>query len=177
MYYRVAIQVDPSPLWQWKSSLLSSLDALFHWLRLYRALPHDRLHIFSCSSREELNEQLMRENQGLAHTSVTAAQFLQERMIGSPEGGRRASAHGTRGNEQTTSIAVVSEPSPGESSREGQALDERGTNALEKRRGELERGAGGDQDVSYRFTLPTAMPQVLVWVKLLVRVHNGDLQP
>jgi hypothetical protein len=177
MYYRLAIQVDPSPLWQWKSSMLSSLDAVFQWLRLYRALPHDRLHIFSGSSREEMNEQLMRENQGLAHTSVTAAQFLQERMIGSPEVGRRASAHVTRGNEQTTAIAVVTEPSLSESSREGQALDERGNNVLEKRRGELERGAGGDHDVPYRFTLPAMMPQVLAWVKLLVRVHNGYLQP
>jgi hypothetical protein len=43
MYYRVAfyqsaIQVNPSPTWQWKSTVLSSLDALFQFLRLYRAL-------------------------------------------------------------------------------------------------------------------------------------------
>jgi hypothetical protein len=177
MYYRVAIQVDPSPLWQWKSSLLSSLDAVFQWLRLYRAHPYDRLRVFSSRSCEGVNEQFVRVNQGLGSTSVTAAQFLQERMIASPEGGQGASAHGTRGNDQTTSIAIVSEPSPGESSREGQALDERGITALEQRRRELERGAGGDHDVPYRFTLPTTMPQVLAWVKLLVRVHNGDLQP
>ena len=79
MYYRVAIQVDASPTWQWKSTALSSLNILFHWLQYYRVLPHDRLRIFSSSSREELNEQLVRENQGLGSTSVPAIQFLQER--------------------------------------------------------------------------------------------------
>jgi hypothetical protein len=48
---------------------------------------------------------------------------------------------------------------------------------LEKRREEIERGAGGDHDLPYRFTLPTSIPQVLGWVKLLVRVQQGDFQP
>ncbi|HEX9133928.1 MAG TPA: hypothetical protein VF844_16675, partial [Ktedonobacteraceae bacterium] len=161
MYYRVAIQVDPSPLWQWKSTALSELSALFQWLRLYLALPHERLHIFSCASREEMNEQLVRENQGLGSTSVRAAQFLQERLISSLEVERAAVAQRIQGNERTTSIAVVTEALLGESSGELQTLDERGISALEKRGGELERGTGGDHDLPYRFTLPTAMPQVL----------------
>ena len=154
MYYRVAIQVDASPTWQWKSTVLSSLNILLHWLQFYRAFPHDRLRIFSSSSREALNEQLVRENQGLASTSVPATQFLQERMIA------------PRGNEQTASMAAASRPSPYESSR----------SPLEKRREELERGAGGDHDLPYRFILPTSLPQVLAWVKLLARVQQGDLQ-
>lgn len=32
MYYRVAIQVDASPTWQWKSATLTSLNILMHWL-------------------------------------------------------------------------------------------------------------------------------------------------
>ncbi len=64
MYYRVAIQVDAVPTWQWKSTVLSSLDTLFHFLRLFRALPHDQLRVFSSSSREGLAEQLEQENQG-----------------------------------------------------------------------------------------------------------------
>jgi hypothetical protein len=47
---------------------------------------------------------------------------------------------------------------------------------LEKRREELERGAGGDHDLPYQFTLPTSMPQVLAWVKLLARVQQGEFQ-
>ncbi len=176
MYYRVAIQVEQPPHWQWKSTLLSSLDALFQWLRLYRALPQDRLRVFSCSSKEGMIKQLMQMNQGLESISVTAEQFLHERRI-TQQGARwEASAHGTRKNERPTSIAVVTEPSLGESSRESQSLDERGLSFLEKRRVELERGAGGDHDLPYRFTLPIAMPQVLAWVKLLVRVQGGDLQ-
>ncbi len=38
MYYRVAIQVDAAPTWQWKSTVLSELSTLFQFLRLLRAL-------------------------------------------------------------------------------------------------------------------------------------------
>jgi hypothetical protein len=167
MYYRVAIQVHSSPTWQWKSTALNSLNILLQWLQFYRAFPRERLRIFSSSSREELNEQILRENQGLGSTSVPATQFLQERGI-TPRGAvREASAGETRANERTASVAAVTEPSPYQSSR----------SLLDKRREELEHGAGGDHDLPYRFTLPTSMPQVLAWVKLLARVQYGDLQP
>ena len=76
-----------------------------------------------------------------------------------------------------TSIALVTEPSPNKSSKGAQSQDERGASSLEKRRVELERGAGGDHDIAYRFMLPTSMPQVLAWAKLLVKLQDGDLQP
>ncbi len=176
MYYRVAIQVDLAPHWQWRSTVLSSLDALFQLLRLFRAVPQDRLRVFSCSSREEMNEQLVRVNQGLESTSITAAQFLHERVIGSPDVVWGATAGGTQGNERATSIAVVTEPLLGESDREAWSLAERGGSFLEKRRVELERGAGGDHDCPYRFTLPGSMPQMLAWVKLLAKISAGELE-
>lgn len=43
MYYRVAIQADPLPTWQWRSTVLSSLQTLFQFLQVYRAFPQDRL--------------------------------------------------------------------------------------------------------------------------------------
>jgi len=174
MYYRVAIQGGSSPAWQWMSTALSELSALFQFLRLYRALGHARLRVFSSSSREELNEQLVRENRGLESTSVTAAQFLQERLIGSAEMAWRTSTRGTRENEWTTSIAVVTGPSLGESGRGENAFAGRGMSPLEQRREELERGEGGDHDIPYRFTMPSSMPQVLAWMKLLVRVQDGN---
>jgi hypothetical protein len=177
MYYRVAIQRDPSALWQWKSTPLSSLNTLFQWLQFYRAFPQDRLRIFSSPSRDEMNEQLARENQGLGSTSVTAAQFLQDRMIRSQEAGWAASGRGTRWNEPTASIAVAIESASNERSWGAYTLDERGTSFLEKRRVELEGGAGGDHDVPYSFALPTCVPQVLAWMKLLVKVQGGALQP
>ncbi len=167
MYYRVAIQVDSSPTWQWKSTALRSLNTLILWLQYYRVLPRNRLRIFSSSSRGELNEQLVRENQGLGSISVPATQFLQERRI-TPQGAvREAEACGTRANDRTASILALTEPSPYESCM----------SLLDKRRDEFERGAGGDHDLPYRFTLATSMPQALAWVKLLVRVRQGDLQP
>jgi hypothetical protein len=166
MYYRVAIQVDSSPTRKWKSSALSSLNILFQWLQYYRVLPHDRLRIFSSSSQEELNEQLVRENQGLGSLSVLATQFLQERRIAPQRVVREASAGGTRANEPMASIATLTELSSYESS-----------SPLDKRREELERGAGGDHDLPYSFALPPSMPQVLAWMRLLAKVQRGELHP
>jgi hypothetical protein len=167
MYYRVAIQVKAQPLWKWQSTALSSLGSLLQWLQFYRAFPPERLRIFSSPTNEALNEQLTRENQGLSSTSVPARQFLQERRI-TPRGAvRQACAGGSQTNERTTSIPAETSPT----------LDERGMSPLDKRREELERGAGGDHDLPYRFTLPTSTPQVLAWVELLARVQQGDFQP
>jgi hypothetical protein len=61
MYYRLAIQqgrdrLDRPGPWQWKSTALSSLESLLQVLRLYGALPQERLRVFSSSSREGLAE-------------------------------------------------------------------------------------------------------------------------
>ncbi len=48
---------------------------------------------------------------------------------------------------------------------------------LDRRRLELELGTPGDHDTRYTFTLPTALPQVLAWMKLLAKVQGGQLQP
>src|SRR5260221_4775375 len=108
----------------------------------------------------------MGDSEGLESTSAPAPQFLRERRI-APQGVvRGASTGGARGNERTASMTAVSEPSLGDSSK----------SPLDKRREEIEHGAGADHDLLYRFTLPTSMPQVLAWVKLLSRVRHGDLQ-
>jgi hypothetical protein len=177
MYYRVAIKADsPSP-WQWKSTVLSSLDAVFQWLRLYRALPYDRLHIFSSSSREMMNEQPVREGLELESDSVPALQFLHERMMYSSEAPGEASAGERRKNERIAPIAVSIGSSSNESSWGAFVLDQSGVNFLEKRRIELEQGAGGDHDQPYQFRLPSSLPQALAWTKLLVRVQQGEIQP
>ena len=129
MYYRVAIQVDASPAWQWKSTTLSSLNALFQLLRRYRNLSQDHLRVFSSSSREEMDEQLARENNGLTSHSVTAAQFMQEQMIGSQQG---------------TSLAVAARPSLNGSGSGTDALDEKQSSSPASKRVVLERGVSGD---------------------------------
>ena len=75
MYYRVAIQVEPSPLWQWKSTMLSSLDTLFQFLRLFQALPQDHVRVFSSSSQEGLKEQFAQENKDLAIRTISLARL------------------------------------------------------------------------------------------------------
>lgn len=160
MYYRVAIQVDAAPTWQWKSTVLSSLSALFQFLRLLRALPHDQLRVFS-SSQQGLEERLEQENKGLASTSVTAAQFLRERGA----------------SLKRVPIAGISQQPLNGPGRGGSTLESRSMSALEKRREELERGPGADHDLPYEFSLPLSLPQVLAWMRLLAKVHCGALQP
>lgn len=182
MYYRVAMQrpaehLDQPPSWQWKSTVLSSLDAVFHWLRLYRALPLERLRVFSASSQQGLQEQLAQENLGGGSPSVTAAHFLRERGIQVPEETWATPAGEGGGNHERAAIAVASQPAVNESNREGNGLMERRRSLLESRRLELESGPEGDHDVPYHFALPLSMPQVLTWMKLMGRVRRGELQP
>jgi hypothetical protein len=164
MYYRIAIQRGRDPLdqpstWQWKSSVLSSLQSLFQVLRLYGALPQEHLRVFSSPSREGLEEQLVQENSGVGSASVTAAQFLHQRLI---------QANGV------TSIAVSTSTRLDESGGAVHVLGERSMSSLERRRLELELGTGGDHDVPYHFALPLSLPQVFAWTRLLGRVQRGE---
>ena len=177
MYYRVAIRLEPSPLWQWKSTMLSSLDALFQFLRLYQALPQDHVRVFSSSSQEGLMEQLAQENKGLGSNSVTATHFLQERMLRSTQVTGYTSERKeleVRKNQMRASIAITTNARLNESSEAAGILFERTMSSLDRRRLEVELGAGGDHDVPYAFALPPSMPQVLAWMRLLSRVHRGD---
>ena len=181
MYYRVAIQADTSTRWRWCSTVLSSLDTVFRFLRLYYA-PLEHLLVFSSGSCEELDEQLARENQGLGSSSVTAAQFLQEWLIRSPEmtQGTPERDEGADRRWQPSlmgTTAARSHPSVKENGTEGNGLVGTGMSALERRRLELERGPGGDHAVAYRFALPASMPQVLAWTRLMGRVHREELRP
>ncbi len=172
MYYRVAMQrqadqADRPLSWQWQSTPLSSLNSLLRWLQFYQIFPAERLRIFSSPCRETLNEQLVSQNQGHLTTSVPAPQFLQERRITWPAAMGEASTRGTPAEEPRASIPATPSPSRNES----------GMSPLDKRREALERGAGGDHDLPYQFMLPTGMPQVLVWMRLLARVERGEVQP
>ncbi len=183
MYYRVATQVGTTSTWRWKSTVLSSLDTLFQFLRLFRSLPQDQLRVFSSSSREDLTEQLEQENRRLASHSVTAAQFLRERMLCPPAIGvvSRCIVGNSLEREGGTSlerasIAVISGQVVREDDRGRSVLESKGMSALKRRREELESGPGGDHDLPYSFSLPPSLPQVLDWMELLVRVQKGELR-
>ncbi len=104
MYYRIAIQrgrdqLDRKAYWQWKSTILSSLQSVFQVLRLYSALPQEHLRVFSSPSWEGLEEQLGQENSGRGSSSVTAAHFLQQRLIHSLGVTSAGGARGARGDD------------------------------------------------------------------------------
>ena len=170
-FYRVALQAKQARTWQWKSTILSSLEAVFGWLRMYQSLPPEHLRVFSSASREDLDEQLMWENQGFSSPSVTAAQFLQARGRTIPGVAREELVQATPMHMRTAALVVAVPASWG-----GREMGRAALSASEWKREEFERGAGGDHDAPYRFTLPNSMPQALAWVKLLVRVRNGELQ-
>ena len=176
MYYRVAIQRNTPPSWWWKSSALGSLNSLFQWFRLFRALPQDHLRVFSSSSREGLAEQFEQESKGLASHSVTVAQFLSERLIRLPMVQGTSEQEGETSPEMA-SLAMTSQPRVNERSGGGSAMESRGMSALERRRQELESGSGGDQDLPYRFSLTISLPQVLAWITLREKVQQGELHP
>ena len=76
VYYRVALMTNQSPTWKWKSSVLTSLETLFNFLKIYRAIPKDRVRVFLSSTAERMDELLTRENNGLVSNSLTAEQLL-----------------------------------------------------------------------------------------------------
>src|SRR6266487_3453616 len=107
MYYRLAMRSKTSPDWHWKSMVLTSLEAVLRLLRLYQALPHDRLLVCSAPSRERLNEMLRRANDGLESSAVTAIQFLQERLIHPSLGTQSTSSWESKKRQKRTLAAVA----------------------------------------------------------------------
>lgn len=175
MYYRVAIQAGDEASWKWKSTPLASLGTLFQLLRLYSAIPQDHLRVFMASSRQEMDELLVLENNGLATTSVTAEQFLSEKRIHS-FGCKQAGTRGGTQEQPNRTVSTITLPPLVIQSIPAKAFfQEKGLSPLERRRWEVEMGEGGDHDQSYTFALPVSMPQLLAWTRLLVRVQHGEL--
>ena len=204
-YYRLAIQDRQTARWSWKTTPITSLKAVFELLRCYRALiPQDRIRVFfPASSKEELNEQLSRENNGQASGSVTAIQFLQERHLLTPEQAQNALQQSAAAQEarqgsdvatwakdlweqhvamrdaqaaQQGALTVTSFPLQEPNATTGTAAG-LGKSMLDQKRLEIELSPEGDHDVPYSFALPVSMPQVLVWMRLLARVQRGELVP
>lgn len=179
MYYRLAFQrrgdhLDRPAPWLWKSTALSSLQSLFQVLRLYHAFPPERLRVFSSRTPEGLQEQLRQENSTGGSASVTAARFLQQHLLHLPG---VTEARGAQEYKATTSIAVSTTTRLNESATIVPAEGSRSWDALERKRLDYERGAGGDHDLPYSFALPLSLPQVLAWMALLARVQRCELHP
>jgi|SRR5579885_93690 hypothetical protein len=176
MYYRIAMLSSIDSTWKWKSTSLSSLAALLDFLRFYRAIAQNRLRVFSASSPEEMNEMLAQENSGQMIHAVGAAQFLDERGFSSLIVKQEGSVDGEQEQPVKRTITATLPPLAESSSLEPVA-GWGSLSTLERRRVDLEMGAGGDHDRPYVFTLPASVPQILAWTRLLVRVQQGELMP
>jgi hypothetical protein len=75
IYYQMALRGSQSTMWRWKSSPMSSLDAVLMWLRLYRCVPREHIRIILSSSPEQMETMLSRTNQGLFSTAITVDQL------------------------------------------------------------------------------------------------------
>ena len=203
-YYRLAIQDRQTARWSWKTTPITSLKAVFELLRCYQALlPQDRIRVCTAPSKEELNEQLSRENNGLASGSVTALQFLQERHLFAPQSAQNALQQSDGGQEAQQGVANATWAKDlweqhvamrnAQAAQQGaltvtsfplqepivtiSTAESLGKSMLDQNRLEIELGPEGDHDVPYSFALPVSMPQVLVWMRLLARVQHGELVP
>ncbi len=192
-YYRLAVQDYQSARWIWKTTAVTSLQALLQLLRSYRMLSQDGIRVFSASSEAELNEMLSRQNNHLESGSVTVAQFLQARKIA---GGEQSTSE-ERGSPQTMQQGTDTATWAGEvwdKHRAAQygagtvptsrlceylaapgALSSAGMDSHEKKRLEIELGPGGDHDTRYLFTLPIVLKEQLAWLHMQVQVKAGEL--
>ncbi|SRR5581483_11904807 len=85
IYYRVAFRAEQPATWKWRSTALTSLQALLLLLRTYSNMPKDRIRVFFSSSEEDMEEMLNRQNHGLVSSSVTAEQLLAGKKINALE--------------------------------------------------------------------------------------------
>lgn len=170
-YYRMAMQNRQTGKWIWKTTALTSLQAVLQLLRNSAALPQDRVRVFTASSKEGLNEMLSRENQDQESGSVTAIQFLQARNIQVRVPTQSASEQ--RLARQDVRQATTTRLSDDECKQTAEEPGKSDMSWLDKRRLELECGVGGDHDSPYTFTLPISTPQILAWIRLMVRVRTG----
>jgi hypothetical protein len=174
-YYRMAWQDRQTATLIWKTTALTSLQAVFQLLRSFRALPQDSIRVFMAASKEDLNEMLSRENARLVSGSVTAVQFLRDRLLHVP--GQHATENTTAEPAVRLAMVLAARSSQREQHTNTGFPDSAGPNSLERMRLERESGPGGDHDTPYRFTLPVSTPQLLAWVRLQTRVQAGELQP
>src|SRR5437762_10333891 len=129
IYFRIAQKHNQSSTWKWKSTILTSLETVFRFLRMYDRAPKDSFRVFFSSSAEAMNEMLHRENKGLASNSVTAQQLLNgEKRISILEVTRLESELGICENKRSAPNATIAE----------QSLNERKVSVLETTRLELE---------------------------------------
>ena len=192
IYFRVALRMDQSSQWRWKSGMLSTPGTLFDFLNMYDRVPKNRLRVFFATSREFMNEMLVRENSGLVSNSITVEQFLKSgKRIDGQNIRQLESELGLQVNKELIVKSVItgqlgdersSLQTPSSVESANSVLSETqwknsGGSSLELLQAESEWSEGGDHDTPYTFSLPVSIRQALAWARLLAKVQRGELEP
>ena len=179
-YFRLVVQDRHNTHWIWKTTAVTSLQAVLHLLRNYRMLPQDGIRVLTTSSKEELSEMLRRQNTLLVPGSVTAAQFLQARKFAGGEPAQSTSKERVSPQtvQQGTDTATWGQSGMG-AQREHLATagvpSSLTMSMQERKRLEMELGPGGDHETPYLFTLPISQKERLAWIRLQKQVQAGEL--
>ena len=112
-----------------------------------------------------------RENKGTGSSVVSPISSLSGDALSLAAGGMRMPAL------QAWATHTPPHTLPHETRTAACSLNEGSMPMLERRRLELELGAGGDHDMPYTFALPLWMPPVLAWMRVLAQVQRGELEP
>ncbi len=181
IYYRIAMRSTRTNLWQWKTTTLTSLDALFGAIRLYSPAPKHLLRIFFASSTANLDDMLGHENSGLMSNSISVELFLKEKRIDAQEM-LRLEAEAVAPQELRQAIPAALNLVRAYVGFQPATQPEAGGNEADitppaSKRLNNEQQPGGDHDIPYVFSLPQFMPQALAWTILLSRVRRGELVP
>jgi len=165
IYYRIAAKKHHSSEWEWKSTILHSLEAVFRLGQQYSFLPPDQVRVFMASSTLYMDILLARENLGLSSNSLTLDQLMHaHQSLTTPHVRRFALEPGWQEREELEQILV----SPGIC----EPVIEPGSPV------ELDHESGGsDHDLPYTFAFPDFLPHALAWFRLRERVLAGELVP
>ena len=165
--YRVAWKRYETSLWQWKSTKLGTLHAVFGFLRLYHMIPVERMRVFSSFSLEDLDEQLREENEHealLIADQTQQEQHREEHMLPADDRARTETLQEQHRQEQEVFVA-----------RLAAALNKNGLQATVfngsmdasgQKRLAYELGTSGEQDVPYSYTPTASFPLRLAWTSM-----------
>ena len=172
--------------------MLNTPGTLFEFLNMYDRVPTNRLRVFFATSRDFMNEMLVRINSGLLSNSVTVEEFLNRgKRIDGQQIKQFEFELGLQENKELIARSVITR----KLGDEGSSLqatspvepanllisEARGNNRERNLSGlmqeESEWSRGGDYDTPYSFALPIFMPQALAWARLLAKVQRGELEP
>jgi hypothetical protein len=161
IYYRLALKIQHSSLWQWKSTKITSLTSLMQLIKIYKSTPKNEVRIFFSSSETIMDFMLNRANHGLTSNSLTLEQFLANQMRIDTTAMKRLEL-------ELASLETTNElPVPVKTGKlRSEASYEKAT---------MKRSTNYDEP--YVFTLPISLQERLAWTRLLRKVRNGELVP